>query len=98
MIEDTLACLDEEEERECETNQHCIGMKALFRGIVVKDWKGADFNCNKYETLNKVLVCHAVQHCRKCWLHRNECCNDECKQKELVVKWKEKLKRKRKNL
>ena len=56
MIEDTLACLDEEEERECETNQCCIGMKALFRGIVVKDWKGAYFNYNKYDILNKVLV------------------------------------------
>ena len=91
MIEDTLAYLDEEEEYEYETNQYCIGMKALFRVIVVKDWKGAGFHCNKYEALNKVLVHHAVQYYRKCWLHRNECYNDECKQKELVVKWKEKL-------
>ena len=36
MIEDILIYLDEEDEVGYETNQHYIGIKELFRGIIVK--------------------------------------------------------------
>lgn len=90
-IEDILVCLDEEDEYGCETNQHCTGMKELLRGIVAKDCKGADFNCIECEVLNKVLVDHAARYYCKCWLYRNECCNDEDKQKKRAVEWKENI-------
>ena len=66
-------------------------MRELFRGIVVKDWKGSDFHCTKYEVLNKILVYHAIQYYRKCWLHRNKYCYDVDKQKKHVIEWKENL-------
>ena len=44
MIEDILKYLKNEEEEEFETNQRLVGMQQLFRGYVVKVWKGSNFN------------------------------------------------------
>ena len=63
MIEDTIVSLEEEEEDECKTSQTHAGIREVFRGKVVKDWKGCNFYCTKHEVLNKILVYHAVQ----CW-------------------------------
>ena len=93
MIEDIMVFLEEGDEDEYETSQQYIGMKDLFKGFVVKDWKGSNFNCSKYEVLNKILVNHAVQYYRKCWLDRNEWYHDTDKQKERVTKWKRNLER-----
>ena len=68
FYEDILRYLEEEEE-EYETNQQYIEISKIFRGFIVKDWKGADFNCNKYRALNKILIFNAVQFYRKCWQH-----------------------------
>ena len=35
-------------------------MSELFRGFVVKDWEGADFNYTRYRKLNKILVPKAI--------------------------------------
>jgi len=85
MIKDIIVYLEEGDEDEYETSQQYIGMRELFRRIVVKDWKGSDFHYTKYEVLNKILVYHAMQYYRKCWLHRNECYYDADKQKKHVI-------------
>ena len=60
LIEDAIACLEKWEEDECEISPQYAGLRELFWGIVVKDWKGSYFNCTKYKVLNKILVYHAV--------------------------------------
>ena len=35
--DDVLRYLEEEIEEECKTNQHCVEMKEMFRGYVIKD-------------------------------------------------------------
>ena len=50
FVECTLRHLENEENEENEeheTNQCLIGMKELFRGHVVKSWKGSDFSITK---------------------------------------------------
>ena len=92
MLEDIIGFLQgDEDEDEHETSQQCVGMKDIFRGIVVKDWKGADFNCTKYHKLNKIIVCHSVQYYRKCWLNRNEKLHDEEMQRIRVKEWKKNI-------
>ena len=91
MIEDTLRCLEKEEEEEHETNQATIGMQHLFRGHAIKAWTGVNFNQTKYHSLNKTLIKYCVLHYTKCWKHRNEIHHDEEKQRERALKWKEKL-------
>ena len=49
FVEDTIRCLENEEIEEHEINQHLIGMKELFRGNVVKAWKGVDFSTKNKE-------------------------------------------------
>ena len=70
FCEDILWFLEEENEieiqDECETNQYPIGIKELFRGHAIKDWKGTDFYCKKYKKLNKILVKMRVLHCNEC--------------------------------
>ena len=68
-------------------------MKELFQEIIVKDWKGVNFHYKKYQKLNKIVVCHAAQYCRKCWLHRNECLCDENVQRKRLKAWKENAER-----
>ena len=92
MLEDIAGFLQNDvEEDDYETSQQCVGMKEIFRGIAVKDWKGADFNCAKYHKLNKIIVCHSVQYYRKCWLNRNEKSHDEEIQRKRVKEWKKNI-------
>ena len=60
IIEDILKYLDEDEEGDFETSQEFIGFKYLFRGIVMRDWKGSNLRCRKYRKLNKILVKHCA--------------------------------------
>ena len=55
---DVLRHLEEdiEDEDECETTQHCIGMKEIFRGHIVNDWARTNTHCKIYCTLNKTLA------------------------------------------
>ena len=66
MIEDILRFLEKEEVEEYDTNQIMVGMRSLFRGYVVKVWKGSDFSIRKYHHLNKILAKHCMNYCKKC--------------------------------
>ena len=92
MIEDIAGYLYGCEEDEYATTQQYIGFKELFRGYVVKDWIGTDFNCTKYSELNKIIVVHAVKFYNECWKHRNEVFHNEKLQRVRMIKWYEKLK------
>ena len=72
MLEDIVNFFDNGDEEEYETSQQYIGMKEIFRGFVVKDWEGSNFNCEKFRELNKVLIVNAVLFYKECWAHRNE--------------------------
>ena len=52
-------------------------MRELFQGYVVKVWSGVNFNQNKYNALNKILVKHCILYCMKCWYNRNDDYYDE---------------------
>jgi len=66
MIEDIMVYLENGDPDEYETTQHYIGMDAIFRGFIVRDWKEANFQCNKYRIVNKIVITHSVQFYRKC--------------------------------
>lgn len=71
MIEDILQYLENDNSVEHEMSQELIGIRDLFRGFVVKVWKGVDFSYEKYHSLNKILVRHCIQFYNEYWLHRN---------------------------
>ena len=48
FVEDILRYLEDNSDNEYEINQGILGMKNIFRGYVVKVWKGANFAQNKY--------------------------------------------------
>ena len=74
------------------TLQQYAGFKDLFRGFVVKDWDGPDFNCRKHTYLNKILVKKVVLFYSICWKHRNDVYHNEEKQRERLIKWHERIK------
>ena len=92
MIEDVLRFLEKEEVEEYDTNQIIVGMRSLFRGCIVKVWKGSDFLLKKCYYLNKILVKHCVNYYKICWDHRNEILHDKRMQKQRAVEWYEKIK------
>ena len=59
MVEDIVKFFDGIEE-EYKTLQQYVGIRNLFRGFIVKDWKGADFNCTMHTIMNKILIKKAV--------------------------------------
>jgi len=56
MIEDIIVYFDNGDEEEYTTSQQYIGIRELFRGYIVKDWVGSNFNCDTYNELNKIVV------------------------------------------
>ena len=50
---------------EYETNQQYIGIKNLFRGVVIKVWFGMTFSQTKYEDCNKVLIREYIRYYEK---------------------------------
>ena len=74
-----------------ETNQHLVGMRELFQGYVVKVWTGANFNQNKYNTLNKIVIKHCIIYYMKCWYDRNKFYYNEEFQKKRVLDWKKEI-------
>ena len=89
-----LRYLENEMDKEYETNQYHVGMTELFRGYFIVDWKEANFECKKYGKLNKILARHCVKFYNECWKDRNEIIHDEQKQREQLCKWFEKEKSK----
>lgn len=92
MLEDFMLHLENGDPDDYETTQQCMGMKELFRGFIIKDWKGANYHCDKCKILNKMLIKHSVQFYRKCWMHRNEYYDNPEKQRSRINEWRNKLK------
>jgi len=88
MLEDILNFMEENDEDDYETNQNMVGMTSLFRGHVVKVWKGVNFNQTKYKALNKILSKHCILYYQRCWKDRNEYYHNEELQKNRAVEWK----------
>ena len=44
-----------EESENLGTNQQAIGIKHVFRFILIKAWKGIDFSGNKHTTYNRIV-------------------------------------------
>ena len=74
--------------------QHLLKITIVFRGNAVIDWKGANSKCIKHRKLNVIIVKECIKFYNKCWKHRNETHHDANKQKEKMIKWFEKEKRK----
>ena len=85
IIEDILVYLDKEDEENYTTNQHMIGMHQLFRGYMVKVWKGVNFSDDKYKVMNKILIRHCVKYYKTCWDHRNEEYHNETTQRRRII-------------
>ena len=47
-------------ERRFETNQEMLGMRNVFRGIVIKSWTGNDFDASNDRKFNKIIVKKSV--------------------------------------
>ena len=86
FIEDIVKYLNDDVEGDYETSQEFIGFKKLFKGMVVRDWKGADMKYYKYRTLNKILVRKCVYFYKEYWDHRSKAYYDEEKQRNRIRK------------
>ena len=81
-------------EEDYETNQGSIGMKYLFRGFIIKVQTGVNFSQTKYVDCNHIIVKHYLLYYSYCWEDRNNKLHDRVMQRERVVNWYEKEKRK----
>ena len=77
FIEDILRYLEDDSDDEYKTNQEILGMKNIFRGYVVKVWKGTNFAQNKYRKLNRIVVRLSIQYYYKYWIERNKIYHNE---------------------
>ena len=87
MTEDILVYLEKWEDDEYITNQHIIGMRYLFRGFLIKVWKGVNLSDNKCRQENRILMQHCVRCYRLCWDNRNEALCIESTKREQAIKW-----------
>ena len=83
MILDIKRYFDNEEE-ELHTNQQTIGIRALFRGAVVKEWVAVNEDNINYHVCNRILVQKCVRYYHECWVERCEVSHTEEKQKEVL--------------
>ena len=67
--------------------QQLLGYKYVFRGIIVKDWFGANDAEMKYSVLNKVIVQECVRYYLKAWGDRNDRLNSEKVRKLRLIEW-----------
>ena len=88
MLGDILNYMEDDDENDYETNQQMVGMRSVFRGHVVKVWKGINFSQTKYKALNKILSKHCILYYQKCWKDRNEYYHNEDAQKSRALEWK----------
>jgi len=52
------------------TNQQVLGMRDVFRGIVVRDWGALPIECIDFTPYNKVMIKKAVDFYSACWNNR----------------------------
>ena len=74
-----------------EINQEILGMRNLFRGIVVKSWIGNNFETSVDHEHNKSIVKESVKCCNECWLDRCNVLHDEEEQKKRLSQWNKNL-------
>ena len=72
FIRDILRYIENEEDKEYETNQNLIGMNELFHRYIVVVQEGMNINSNKYRVLNAIVVRKCVEFYMKCQRHRNK--------------------------
>ena len=85
FVEDILRYLEDDCDNEYETNQGMLGMKNIFRGYVIKVWKGTNFEQKKYRKLNRIVVRLSVQYYYECWIERNKIYHNESVQAERII-------------
>ena len=74
------------------TTQHIIGMKCIFRGWVVKNWRDVrDEQTQVMKQMNKIIVKKSVNFYSEAWKHRNEVLHCPEKYKEYVIDWHKKI-------
>ena len=66
FIKDILQYLENDDSEKYEINQEMIEMQDLFRGFIIKVWKGIDFSREDYHILNKILVTHCARFYSEC--------------------------------
>ena len=86
IITDVTSCLCQYNQVEWLTTQFIVGMKALFRGSIVKKWgdldKGQD---NAMKRMNKIVVKQLVVFYSKSWKQRNEVFHDKDDYRKFVI-------------
>ena len=87
FAEDTLRCLENEEDREHEINQSLIEMKELFHDYPVVVQEGRSANSNEYRVLNVIVM-------KKCAEFRAKCQNAGMKCTTMKINKQKKLKMK----
>ena len=61
IIEDIVAHFDNRNKNEWTASQKYAGIRELLRRCAVKDWKGLDFNYDKHNELNKLVIVKSVK-------------------------------------
>ena len=72
------------DETECYTNQQLIGIKALFRGVIVKEWVAVNNENINYHECNRKIVKSCIRFYHDCWKERCEALHKDDKQKEAL--------------
>ena len=82
IVNDFNKYLKLEDVPEYVTTQSIVGMKYVFRGWAVKNWRNVNEMQNKtMKRLNKMLVKECVKFYSKAWVHRNETLHNPDKHK-----------------
>ena len=61
MLEDIVIFFEDGEEDKHEASQQYAGIREIFYGFIVKDWEGANFNCDRCKELNIIIVASAFR-------------------------------------
>ena len=72
------------DETEYYANQQLIGIKALFRGVIVKEWVAVNNDNMNYHEYNRILVKSCMQFYHNCWKERCEELHKDNMQKEIL--------------
>ena len=70
--------------------QSLIGHREIFRGIIVKDWYGANDARTSYHDIKKVIVFHSVKYYAHLWRSINLRRNSDSILRERLLQWAEK--------
>ena len=74
-----------EDLEDLKTNQQVIGIKYLFRGFSIKEWKGTGSDGNKHTTYNRLVNQHCMEYYCKCWKDMHEKIHNETVQRKIAM-------------